>query len=144
MTMSRRQSRRQRQQERYHRLAIQVGQAEAAANLAADLLDDAMRTGAPLSEVRAAYQAVGAAVQEPLPAAPALDPQRPAAISSQLSTLRTRRQWYLMGAPPGVLTPAATRPNSRAPLGPHVAGLEADLAERAWGVDLDRTLDRSR
>lgn len=103
-----------------------------------------MRSDMPLSEVRVAYRAVGAAVQEPLPAAPALDPRRPPSLSRQLSTLRTRRQWHLMAAPPGALAPAVVRPGSRAPLGPHVAGLDADVAERPWGVDLERALDRAR
>jgi hypothetical protein len=92
--------------------------------------------------VRTAYRAIGTLAQEPLPAQPALDPQRPHELTRRLSTLRTRRQWYLMGAPPGVLPPAVVRPVSRAPNGPHVAGLEADFAERPWGVDLIRLLDR--
>lgn len=129
---------------RYRLLATRLGQTELASERAVALLDRATRTGAQLSEVRTAYRSVGAVVQEPLPAAPALDPRRPATLSRQLSTLRTHRQWYLMSAPPGALSPAVVRPGSRAPLGPHVAGLEADFAERPWGVDLERALDHGR
>lgn len=135
---------RQRQQDHYRRLAIQLDQAEAARDIATERLDDATRAGATLSDVRAAYHAVGAVAQEPLPAAPALDRRRPPALTKELATLRTRRQWHLMSAPPGALVPNAVRPKSRAPLGPHVAGLEADFAERQWGVDLARVIDRAR
>ena len=144
MQMLRRLARGKRRGRDYQGLAIQVSKAEAAGQLAAERLDATMRSGLPLDEVRAAYHSVGAVVQEPLPAAPALDPMRPASLSSQLSALRTRRQWYLMDAPPGALVPAAVRPRNRAPLGPHVAGLEADFAERPWGVDLKRAIDTAR
>lgn len=130
--------------DRYRRLSIQLGQAELASAHAVESLDGATRTGARLSEVRTAYRALGNAVQEPLPAARALDPDRPGELSRRLSTIRTRRQWHLMSDPPGALAPTVVRPNSRAPLGPHVAGLEADFAERPWGVDLERALDRGR
>jgi hypothetical protein len=130
--------------DRYRRLSIELGQAELASALAVESLDEATQAHARLGEVRAAYQTLGAAVQEPLPAARALDRERPRELTRRLSTMRTRRQWHLMSAPPGALAPAAVRPASRAPLGPHVAGLEADFAERPWGVDFEQALDRGR
>jgi hypothetical protein len=144
MEMLRRHSRRRADKDRYLRLADLVEQARTASLLAAEHLDDAVRSGAPLSEVRAAYEATGKATQEPLPAQPALDRHRPVALGRELSTLRTHRQWHLMSDPPGVRAPHVVRPNSRAPLGPHVAGLEAEFAERQWGVDLLSALDDVR
>jgi len=144
MEMLRRHSRERADTDRYLRLAVSVEQARAASLLAAERLDEAVRSGAPLSEVRAAYEATGKATQEPLPAEPALDRRRPVALSRQLSTLRTHRQWHLMSDPSGVRSPHVVRPSSRAPLGPHVAALEAEFAERQWGVDLLSALDGER
>lgn len=102
-------------------------------------------TGGSAHELRAAYKAIGAACQEPLPAARALDHDRPASVTRQLSTLRTMRQWYLLDAPPGVLLPNGVRITTRAALGPHVAGLDFDCetpdAARASGVDLAAAVD---
>ena len=126
---------------RYEQLAVRLEEAEAARRSGMRELQEAARGGAPLSQVRAVYKAIGASSQEPLPASPALDHARPRELTRQLATLRTRRQWYLMDAPAGTLAPAAVRPGSRAPKGPHVAGLEADFAQRPWGVDLHRALE---
>ncbi|HEX7107561.1 MAG TPA: hypothetical protein VF218_16460 [Acidothermaceae bacterium] len=136
-----RRSKNQSDPRRYEQLAVRLEEAEAARRSGMRELQEAACGGAPLSEVRAAYKAVGASSQEPLPASPALDHARPRELTRQLSTLRTRRQWYLMNAPDGALAPAVVRPGSRAPKGPHVAGLEADFAQRRWGVDLYRALE---
>jgi hypothetical protein len=144
MEMRRTRSRKWLDDETYRRLAAQVGLAAAGGRSAEEQLIELMRAGAPLSKVDAAYRAIGEAAQEPLPAQRALDRHRPVELTKHLSELRTRRQWYLMDAPPGALPPAVVRPKSRAPKGPHIAGLEADFAERPWGVDLARALDRLR
>jgi len=142
--MLRRRSRRRLSKEHYQQVATRVDRAVTAGRSAEARLGELVRAGAPLSHVGAAYRAIGEVAQEPLPAQRALDRDRPAELTRELSTLRTRRQWYLMDAPPGALPPAAVRPKSRAPKGPHVAGLEGDFAERSWGVDLSRALDRLR
>jgi hypothetical protein len=103
--------------------------------------------GGSAGELRAAYKAIGAACQEPLPAARALDHDRPVTVTRQLATLRTMRQWYLLDAPPGVLLPNGVRITTRAALGPHVAGLDFDCetpdAEHTSGVDLAAVVDAS-
>jgi hypothetical protein len=104
----------------------------------------------PVSEVRTAYRVVTGVCQEPLPAAPAHDKTRPAAVTKQLSRLRTLRQVHLLDAPAGALVPNSVRVTNRAALGPHVAGLDFDVevAEspasppRSYGVDLTAALDR--
>jgi hypothetical protein len=144
MEMLRRQSRRRSNKEPYRQVAMRVDRAFTGGRSAEEQLGELVRAGAPLSDVGAAYRAIGDAAQEPLPAQRALDPDRPAELTRELATLRTRRQWYLMDTPPGALPPAAVRPKSRAPKGPHVAGLDADFAERPWGVDLTRALDSLR
>jgi hypothetical protein len=142
--MRRRRSRKRLQEEAYRQVAMQVDVAGAGGRSAEERLNELVGAGAPLSDIAAAYRAIGKVAQEPLPAQRALDRNRPAQLTRELSTLRTRRQWYLMDDPPGALSPAVVRPNSRAPKGPHVAGLDADFAERQWGVDLSRSLDRRR
>lgn len=142
--MLRRQWRKRAETDRYRRLAMDVDQARAASLAAAEQMDDALHRDAPLSELRAAYEVAERVTQEPLPAQPALDRRRPVELTRELSTLRTVRQWHLMSDPPGVRAPHVVRPKSRAPLGPHVAGLEAEFAERQWGVDLRNVLDRAR
>ncbi|HEU5478201.1 MAG TPA: hypothetical protein VFU90_00135 [Candidatus Tumulicola sp.] len=140
--MRRKRSSKRLERDAYRQVAIQVGQASAGGRAAEERMNELVRAGAPLSDVDAAYRAIGELAQEPLPAQPALDRNRPAELTRELSALRTRRQWYLMDAPPGALPPAVVRPTSRAPKGPHVAGLDADFDERPWGVDLAQALDR--
>jgi hypothetical protein len=142
--------RRSKVDDQYRSLAIQVQSAEDARAVAYEALDAARRNRRPLSEVRAAYNKIAAVSQEPLPAARALDPQRPPQLSRELSRLRTLRQWNLLDDPPGVLMPASVQPTSRAALGPHVAGLDSQVDEepdspyvRKCGVNLKQLLDRT-
>lgn len=89
--------------DQYRSLATEVQGAEDARAIAYAALEAAQRNRRPLSEIRAAYNKIAAVSQEPLPAARALDPQRPPQLSRELSRLRTLRQWNLLDAPPGVL-----------------------------------------
>ena len=129
------------QQEHYCAVAAWLGHVEASGRLAETKLATLLAARARLSDVRSAYRTIGLATQEPPPVEPALDRHRPPELTRRLSALRTRRQWYLMAAPRGVLTPTTVRPGSRAATGPHVSGLDFDVEEDPWGVDLTRLLD---
>ncbi|WP_146135312.1 hypothetical protein [Antricoccus suffuscus] len=116
---------------------------EAMANLdtaRADLAH-AERLALPIGAVRAAYNKASAAYRSAVVASTAARHLRGPAMQQQIRELSSLEQEHLLNAPSGVLLTKEARPNSRAALGPDIAGMDydptpaGDGAEHLFGSD---------
>jgi hypothetical protein len=106
--------------------------------------EQAQFTHRPLSEVRAAMDALTAAYTELI----AETTRHPRTMRGLTEQLQDEKQRLILDAPLGVLPPVTVRVASNAPLGPLIPGMDFDLddpqgppTERSWGIDMMAQLD---
>lgn len=121
-----------------------IAQKERALAAARQTYEQAQLTHRPLSEVRAALDALDAAYTELI----AETARHPRTMRARTEQLRDEKQRLLLDAPLGVLPPVTVRVASDAPLGPRIPGMNFDLddpqgppTERSWGIDMTAVLD---